>query len=75
MTAKDPRIFEELVRVLFTQRRRQVRGVLSRYLAANYSKQREEIVSKAGLDDRRVYEVAPAEFVKLSNLIADSVKI
>ena len=75
ITPKDPKIFEELVRVLFTQRRRKVRGVLSRYLAANYSKQREEILSGTDLDDKRVYEVTPAEFVKLSNLIADSVKV
>jgi 16S rRNA (adenine1518-N6/adenine1519-N6)-dimethyltransferase len=74
ITASDHRIFEELVRALFTQRRRKVRGVLSRYLATNYSKQKEDILSRADLDDKRVYEVTPPEFVKLSNLIVDSVK-
>lgn len=72
---KDYGIFEDLVRALFTQRRRKVRGVLSRYLAANYSKQKEEILSRGDWDDRRVYEVTPVEFIRLSNLIADSLKI
>jgi 16S rRNA (adenine1518-N6/adenine1519-N6)-dimethyltransferase len=72
--AKDYGIFEELVRALFTQRRRKVRGVLSRYLAAKYSKQKEEILSRVDLNDRRVYEVTPVEFIRLSDLIADSVK-
>ena len=71
---EDYGIFEGLVRVLFTQRRRKVHGVVSRYLAASYSKQKEEILSRAELDERRVYELTPAEFVNLSNLIARSVK-
>jgi 16S rRNA (adenine1518-N6/adenine1519-N6)-dimethyltransferase len=71
---EDYGIFEGLVRVLFTQRRRKVRGVVSRYLAASYSKQKEEILSRAELDERRVYELTPAEFVNLSNLIVRSVK-
>jgi 16S rRNA (adenine1518-N6/adenine1519-N6)-dimethyltransferase len=73
-TPKDDRIFEDMVRVLFTQRRRKVHGVLSRYLAANYRDRRDEVLSRANLDDKRVYELTPVEFVRLSNLIADSVK-
>jgi 16S rRNA (adenine1518-N6/adenine1519-N6)-dimethyltransferase len=71
---KDDRIFEDLVRALFTQRRRKVHGVLSRYLAANHRIEREEILTKADLKDKRVYELTPAEFVRLANLIANSVK-
>jgi 16S rRNA (adenine1518-N6/adenine1519-N6)-dimethyltransferase len=70
---KDAEIFEGLVRTLFTQRRRKSLGVLSRYLAANYPKQKMDIISKADLGDKRVYELSPSEFVKLSNLIAESV--
>jgi 16S rRNA (adenine1518-N6/adenine1519-N6)-dimethyltransferase len=73
-TTKDDRIFEDLVRALFTQRRRKLHGVLSRYLAANYRDRREEILNRASLNDKRVYELTPVEFVKLSNLIANSVK-
>jgi 16S rRNA (adenine1518-N6/adenine1519-N6)-dimethyltransferase len=72
-TIHDNRVFEELVRAMFTQRRRKSQGVLSRYLHADYPNQKEEILTRAGLDDKRVYEVTPAEFVKLSNLITDSV--
>jgi len=72
--AKDYGIFEELVRALFTQRRRKVRGVLSRYLSAKYSKQTEDVLSRAPLDERRVYELTPTEFITLADLIADSVK-
>jgi 16S rRNA (adenine1518-N6/adenine1519-N6)-dimethyltransferase len=75
LVAKDYGIFEDLVRALFTQRRRKMRGVLSRYLAAKYNAQREGILSRAHLDDRRVYEVTPVEFIRLSDLIADSVKM
>jgi len=71
---KDSRIFEGLVRAMFTQRRRKSRGVLSRYLQANCSNQKDEILRRAELNDKRVYELTPGEFVRLSNLIADSAK-
>lgn len=72
--AKDNKIFEDLVRALFTQRRRRSQSVLSRYLQANYRNQKEEILTRVGLNDKRVYELTPLEFVKLSNLIAESLK-
>jgi len=71
---KDYKVLEVLVRTLFTQRRRKLRGVLSRYLQVNYGKQKDEILSQAHLDDKRVYETSPAEFVNLSNLIVTSTK-
>ena len=69
---KDEKRFEELVRVLFTQRRRKAYGVLSRYLQAYYSKERDDILTQAELNDKRVYELSPIEFVDLSNLITES---
>ena len=71
---KDYIVFKELVRGLFTQRRRKLSGVLSRYLLANYPKKKDEILSKAEAGDKRVYELSPTEFVSLSNLIVDLVK-
>jgi 16S rRNA (adenine1518-N6/adenine1519-N6)-dimethyltransferase len=68
---QDPRIFEELVRNLFTQRRRKLRGVLSRYLQAKYAPQKNAILAEAGQTDKRVYELSPSEFITLSNSIAD----
>ena len=73
-TVRDTRVFEDLVRALFTQRRRKSRGVLSRYLQANYRNQKEEILTRADVGDKRVYELTPLEFVKLSNLINTSLK-
>jgi len=71
---KDGRVFEDLVRALFTQRRRRSHGVLARYLQVNYRDQKDEILSRADLKDKRVYELTPVDFVRLSNLIADSAK-
>jgi 16S rRNA (adenine1518-N6/adenine1519-N6)-dimethyltransferase len=73
-TPRDDRIFEKLVRTMFTQRRRKARGVLSRYLQTSYRDQKELILRGTNLEDRRVYELTPADFVNLSNLIADSAK-
>ena len=68
----DPKIFEDLVRTLFTQRRRKLRGVLSRYLAAKYDTIKERILSGVDLAEKRIYELTPTEFITLSNLIADA---
>ena len=74
LVAHDQRAFEDLVRALFTQRRRKVRGVLRRYLAANYNRKKDEILSQVNLEDKRVYELSPIEFIRLANLVADSIK-
>jgi 16S rRNA (adenine1518-N6/adenine1519-N6)-dimethyltransferase len=70
----DPNIFLELVRTLFTQRRRKLRGVLSRYLNAKYVTIKEKVLSEADMTEKRVYELTPTEFISLSNVIADAVK-
>ena len=71
---KNETIFEELVRALFNQRRRKLRGVLSRYLAWKYGEERKTILSRVDFLDKRVYELTPAEFIILSNMIAESTK-
>ena len=70
----DPNIFEDLVRVLFTQRRRKLRGVLSRHLTAKYPTIKERILSEVGLTEKRVYELTPTEFIALSNAITNAIK-
>jgi len=74
MVTKDDKIFEDLVRAMFSQRRRKSSSVLSRYLEANYRAKKEKIMTRVDLNDKRVHELTPIEFVRLSNLIADSVK-
>jgi 16S rRNA (adenine1518-N6/adenine1519-N6)-dimethyltransferase len=66
-------IFEDLVRTLFTQRRRKAHRVLSRYMDAKHELEKSAVLSNVDLDDKRVYELTPTEFVQLSNLIADSI--
>jgi len=69
---KDHKIFEELVRNLFTQRRRKLRGVLNRYLTSKYALQKDRILAQVEQTDKRVYELSPNEFIRLSNTIADA---
>jgi len=71
----DQKVFEDLIRTLFTQRRRKLRGVLSRYLTAKYDTIKERILSQVDLVEKRVYELTPTEFISLSNLIADAIKL
>ena len=71
---KDLKIFEDIVRILFTQRRRQIRGVMSRYLDANHPSHKQDILSKLPLTEKRVYQLTPLEFVEFSDVIADSIR-
>jgi 16S rRNA (adenine1518-N6/adenine1519-N6)-dimethyltransferase len=64
--------FTDLVRALFTQRRRKLRGVLTRYLASKYQAQSDEIISRVTVAEKRVYELNISEFINLSNLIVDA---
>ncbi|HUK51427.1 MAG TPA: 16S rRNA (adenine(1518)-N(6)/adenine(1519)-N(6))-dimethyltransferase RsmA [Terriglobales bacterium] len=64
----------ELVRTLFTQRRRRLRGVLMRYLESKRCSRSKDILSQVKLTEKRVYELSPQEFVDLSNLIAGSMQ-
>jgi len=69
---KNENAFGDLVRTLFTQRRRKLRGVLSRYLSRNYGMKKEVILSKFDFVEKRVYELTPAEFISLSDAIVRS---
>jgi 16S rRNA (adenine1518-N6/adenine1519-N6)-dimethyltransferase len=72
-TPSNDSVLEDLVRALFTQRRRKLRGVLSRYVTANYGGKGDEILAKVDYDDKRVYELTPADFIRLSDTIADAI--
>lgn len=70
----DQNMFEVLVRDLFTQRRRRLRGVLSRYLTTKYPAIKERVLSQVEFTEKRVYQLTPTEFITLSNIISDAVK-
>ena len=74
MPVKDIEIFTDLVRSLFTQRRRKLRGVLTRYLTSKYGAHADEIMSKVTVFEKRIYELSPDEFINLSNLIVDALE-
>ncbi|HKM76211.1 MAG TPA: 16S rRNA (adenine(1518)-N(6)/adenine(1519)-N(6))-dimethyltransferase RsmA [Candidatus Bathyarchaeia archaeon] len=68
---KDQKIFNELVRSLFTQRRRKLRGVLKRYLKETYPTDMNEILIRTSFLEKRIFEIAPLELVVLSNIISE----
>lgn len=69
---RNQEFFIDLVRALFTQRRRKLRGVLTRYLTARFQAQSRTIIQSTNIPDKRVYELTSEELVTLSNEIADA---
>ncbi|MGA2462174.1 MAG: 16S rRNA (adenine(1518)-N(6)/adenine(1519)-N(6))-dimethyltransferase RsmA [Candidatus Bathyarchaeia archaeon] len=65
-------VFTDLVRALFTQRRRKLRGVLIRYLKYKYT-ELPLLHEQAPLMEKRVFELSPEELADLSNQITDKV--
>jgi 16S rRNA (adenine1518-N6/adenine1519-N6)-dimethyltransferase len=63
-------VFADLVRALFTQRRRKLKSVFGRYLSHQYPTYRNEILSSARVPEKRVFETTPEEFANLANQIA-----
>jgi 16S rRNA (adenine1518-N6/adenine1519-N6)-dimethyltransferase len=66
-------LFEDLVRALFTQRRRKLKRVLRWYLEQRYPNQSDRILERTSIPEKRVYETSPQEFLTLSDQIADAV--
>ncbi len=69
---KNQELFVDMVRSLFTQRRRMLRGVLVRYLKARYPTRCNTIIQHVTLLDKRIYELNPRELMTLSNQIVDA---
>jgi 16S rRNA (adenine1518-N6/adenine1519-N6)-dimethyltransferase len=66
-------VFTDLVRTLFTQRRRKLKGVLTRYLTNKYGTKLLSVAEQSPLLEKRVFELSPSELADLSNQIADRV--
>jgi len=69
---KNRGLFEDLVRVLFTQRRRKLRGVLTRHLERRYPDQSDHIFKRITVPEKRIFEITPQEFATLSDQIAEA---
>jgi 16S rRNA (adenine1518-N6/adenine1519-N6)-dimethyltransferase len=67
----DNELFADMIRALFTQRRRRLKSVLTRYLTARFRGKADEIVSRMSIPEKRVYETSPPALADLSNQIAD----
>ena len=72
LQVKNQELFVDMVRSLFTQRRRMLRGVLARYLKARYPTRCNTIIQHVTLLDKRIYELNPTELMTLSNQIVDA---
>lgn len=67
----DPALFKDLVRMLFTQRRRKLKGVLNRYLQSRFLDQSEKILQRVQVPEKRVFETTVQELANLSNQIGN----
>lgn len=70
LAIENPLIFEDLVRFLFTQRRRKLRGVLTRYLRKRLPTKTDSILSQITFLEKRIFQISPTELAGLSNQVA-----
>jgi len=70
----DPALLEDLVRSIFTQRRRRLSNVLRKYLENRYPREFNSKLSQLNVPEKRVYQMDPTELVSLANEIADSLR-
>ncbi len=68
----DRTLFKDLVRMLFTQRRRKLKGVLNRYLRSRFLDQSEKILQQVQVPEKRVFETTIQELANLSNQITSN---
>jgi len=69
---KNQELFIDMVRSLFTQRRRMLKGVLARYLKARYPARCNTIIQRVPILDKRIYQLNPRELITLSNMIVEA---
>jgi 16S rRNA (adenine1518-N6/adenine1519-N6)-dimethyltransferase len=69
---RDESLFNELVRELFTQRRRRVKKVLAHYIESKTGIADRNIIEKLNPPNLRVYEMTVEEFEELSNSLSSA---
>jgi 16S rRNA (adenine1518-N6/adenine1519-N6)-dimethyltransferase len=67
---RDPSLLEDLVRSLFTQRRRRLSTVLKKYLERKYPLTHSALFTQLKIPERRVFQMSPTQLVELANEIA-----
>ena len=66
---RNPALLEDLVRSLFTQRRRRLNKVLRKYLESRYPIAFSSLISQLEIPEKRVFQMSPTELVELANEI------
>ena len=66
---RDPALLEDLVRSLFTQRRRRLNKVLRKYLESRYPLTFSSLISQLEVPEKRIFQMSPIELVELANEI------
>jgi 16S rRNA (adenine1518-N6/adenine1519-N6)-dimethyltransferase len=64
-------VFTDLIRTLFTQRRRKLKGVLTRYLTNKYATELLSVAKQSSLLEKRVFQLTPSELADLANQITE----
>jgi len=70
LTPNNKELFEEMIRVVFTQRRRRLPTVLARFLKSKFPNQQDEIYTRIRIPEKRVFETTVKEFVTISDAVA-----
>jgi len=71
---RNPALLEDLVRSLFTQRRRRLNKVLKKYIESRYPHGSNSILSQIKVPEKRVFQMNPTELVELANEIARTLR-
>jgi len=65
----NPALLDDLVRSLFTQRRRKLNKVLEKYIESRHPLKFNSILSELKVPEKRVFQMSPTELVELANEI------
>ncbi len=71
---KNQELFTDLVRALFTQRRRKLRTVLKKYLSTRFPLEIGPLLQNTTIPEKRIYQMEPYELATLSNQISDATR-
>ena len=74
LIVKDQTEFEDLVRSIFTQRRRKLTGPLKKYLERKHPDRVSMMLPHLTVHEKRVFQMSPEELVDLSNQITGTLE-
>lgn len=75
VTPVDENFLDQLIRYLFSQRRRTLKGVLGRTMSAAARKSLINLVRPANLLEKRIFQLTPSEFESISNNLSPQHKL